>query len=410
MAKISRMVTALLLLCLLFLLPTCTGKETGENMGATSEPKYDEWVQGEDGRWKYVYPLDNKESLEEVKNTILGWLEEADVGYRCTIRDTFYIEGNPVPAIWIYAINDFGEVLDAIILPNHPGEMLDFWHKDHCLNNVRKNEELSYKHFWHFPTSWGGNGTQACGHSGLTSDGTEYDVIFAGSDLPLYDVHMYNFERNSFEKGAFYWNGKGWSQSQTRPPEMNVPIDYDADPGEFDQYRTYKPAESLDAELAVMQSRLEATGLGYRWEMQDEITVDGKTYPVKWMYAVNENEEWVDVVFTEDPDLAYILQQNREIFEELRKEQVTKLNTRYPGRELNEQAARYANRHEYLVQDCFYHDYYFYMDGNPMAMLDCGCLIQTFSWSEEDHEYLEFVSRTGILDKNVERVNVPMGE
>jgi len=368
------------------------------------------YQKNENGQWEFHDPITSGKSMQETKDKIIGWLEEANVGYKYIVRDEFYIEGKSIPAIWIFAVNDYGDALDILILPEYKEKMIEFWHKDHCLKNVRKNEMLSYQHFWHYPPEYGSNGISAFGRSGVTEDGIEYEVIFAGSELAFFDVHNYNFDLDMDNEGVIYWDGTNWAKSQIRPEEMNVPIDYDSDSGDLEQYRTYKPAESLEDEVSAMQKRLENTGRGYHWTIQDSIVVNDVTYPVTWMYAVNENEEWVDVVFTKDANLAYILQQNRSIFEDLRHEQVIKLNNRYMGRILNQNADYFADRHEYLIQDCFYHDYYYYMDGNPMAMMDCGCLIQTYSWSEEDQEYMEFISREGILDKNIKRMNIPIPE
>ncbi len=141
-------------------------------------------------------------------------------------------------------------------------------------------------------------------------------------------------------------------------------------------YQTYTPQSSPDQELQAIQERLKATGRNYTWEMKDSITLDSTTYPVKWMYAVDEEGEWFDIVFSEDADLCYKLYENRNLFQELREKEIQAMNEKHPGRGDVE-----GNMNNWIIQDVFYHGYSFYADGHGLALLDAGMVGLIIEWN-----------------------------
>jgi len=146
-------------------------------------------------------------------------------------------------------------------------------------------------------------------------------------------------------------------------PETTIAPEYQEDPA----FPTYVPEETIDENLQAVVNRLGATGLGYEWEIQDTITLDGTDYPVTWLYAIDDEGEWVDVIWSEDPDFCYFLSNRRDEFATLRQDEINAMNTKYPQR-----GEATFNMNAYLLQDVFYHGYSMYMEGYGLSLLDCG--------------------------------------
>jgi len=343
-------------------LPGCSGGQKGIRVLPMGKENPDPKVH------EHHEALRAAETQEEARDLILAWLEEADPTYKVKVRDFFYKDGERYPGYWIFAVNDLGEWLDVYIADLPAIDLMQLVGGSVATMNglqyYRKNEMSSYFHRLGFPHDYiaGGNG-------GLNDLGHGFTLYFAGNVFAIMDT-------DSEFLGPFYWDGK-WTKGfiLARPDPTAAPQNT---PVPSADYKTYQAAESIDAELSAMQAHLRETNLGYTWEVLDSIVVDGVEYPVKWMFAKNEEGEWVDVVFSDDPDFAYFLNEHREIFWDLREPERSAMNAKHPGREQNGEFTD-----EWLVQDAFYHGYSYYMQGHGLAIQDCGSPWYIREWSDE---------------------------
>jgi len=318
------------------------------------------------------------ETPEAARDLVLQYLEASDAEYRVKVRDYFYMDGEKIPGIWIYALSDLGEWLDVVIADLPADQLMRAVNGSLAsmdgLQYYRKNEAQSYYHKLGFPHEilLPSNG----GYNDLTHG---FTVYIAGATFAKIDVDPEMVD-------AFYWDGR-WTNGyiidrpDPTPEPLNTPVP-------ADDYRIYTPAGSPEEELKAMQERLDSTGRGYDWEIKDSITVGGETYPVTWMFAKNGQGEWVDVIFSEDPDLAYCLKQHSGFFWDLREPERSAVNAAHPGRE-----AGGAFTDEWIVQDVFYHGYSYYMQGHGLAILDCGSPWCVREWSDELARFTTYYSR-----------------
>lgn len=370
-----------LLLCILMLiLSGCSGNREGIRVLPMGKENPDPKVH------EHHEALKAAETQEEALELVLSWLEEAEPNYQVKVRDYFYKDGEKRPGYWVFAVNDLGEWLDVYIADLPVTDLMFLVNGSVATMNglqyYRKNEMSSYYNSLGFPHDYISGGT-----SGLNDLEHGFTLYFAGNSFAVMDTDSEFLQ-------PFYWNGK-WTNGFAlgRPDPTVVPGNT---PVPAADYKTYRPMESIEAEVSAMQSRLEGTGLGYTWEMKDAITVDGVEYPVKWMFAQNEEGEWVDVVFSEDPDFAYYLNEHREIFWTLREPERSRMNAKHPGREQNGEFTD-----EWLVQDVFYAGYSYYMQGCGLAFQDCGSSWPAMEWSDELGFRTRYFSREKILYVNV---------
>jgi len=319
---------------LIFLLSGCTA-EPYAPIGAQGLEASGNYQEDENGNLRYVDPVASLADMDEAMEKIESMLRDADCGWEWVVRDYFYLDGNRLDARWLFGVNAYGDYLDALVLGFPMEDPFLVMDSPTLVFHGRHNEHESYHRAWQYPrtqsdmSAWGINGE-------------EITIIYSGNQTSYYDAGIFNYDMDPLAKGEAYWNGKEWRFSQTHPEELKVPIDYKADPGEFGEYQTYQPAQSMENELSFMQQRLKNTGLNYSWEIKNSIIIDDKEYAVIWMYAVNERNEWVDVVFTDEDELIYLLYQKPEFFSNLREDQRTARNTCDPARELAQGQAHSA--------------------------------------------------------------------
>lgn len=325
------------------------------------------------------------ETPEAARDLVLRYLEESDAEYKIRVRDYFYVNGEKRPGIWIFALSDLGEWLDVLISDMSAEELMRVVNGSLAsmdgIQYYRKNEAQSYYHKLGFPHEF-----VMPGHGGYNDLQHGFTVYMAGNTFAKLDVDPEMTE-------SFYWDGR-WTRGYiiSRPDPTTEPTNTpepDAD------YNTYSPSGSIGEELSAMQERLTAAELGYSWEMRDSITVDGVEYPVVWMFAVNDHGEWVDAVFSEDPDFAYFLKEHRDVLWDLRGPERNAMNAAHPGREVS---GEYTD--EWIVQDVFYSGYSYYLQGHGMAIRDCGSPWCVREWSDELHRFTTYYDRDLALNVN----------
>ena len=93
--------------------------------------------------------------------------------------------------------------------------------------------------------------------------------------------------------------------------------------------------------------------------MQEEITLDGQSYTVSWLSIRNEQGDWADVIFSEDPDFCYILRNHQD--------ELPRLRTVLSGERKEEKT-------DWILEDMFNYGYSYYAFGNVNVLKDCGML------------------------------------
>jgi len=300
---------------------------------------------------------------EEVIAIAMAILERAEYPYtHMKLRSCFYAYGEKYPGLWLYAVNTLGETLDIIVSERSDilNEMVvgdDSMRLG--LQYARKNAAHSFNNRLHTPKDYLSSSTSDFSKT----DNTLLGIWISGTTFPFFDLGYYlklpkesGWDYSDENWGISYWNGEemveGWHRPDPSYPE--------ADPAWYE----YVPAESLDAEIAVMQEKLAAADKGYRWEIQDSIEIDGKTYPVKWLSVLNNEGEWMDAIFSEDPDLCYLLHNH--------KDELADKRTVLPGERNVSTTPRNEFRNQWLVEDVFYSGYGYYEFGTTTAIQDAG--------------------------------------
>ncbi len=295
------------------------------------------------------------DTKEDAAQIMMAILKDAPYPYDYIIRDSISMNGKEIPCIWIFAVNELGESIDLLFYDiEYASSDMDpvVIRNDPVFIWTRKNECTNFVHGFHYPSNILGIGQMI--H--CESKNHLFGISFTGQTFSMLDLRIviYAEEENEtdWDHEFEYWNGSKWV-TITQRPEQSAPFSSDQV-----NYPTHKPEENLKKELESMLTSLETSGEGYNWEFQnDEITLEGNTYPVVWVFAENQKGEWVDILFSEDPDFCYLMTRHQEEIGLQRKTQPESLDRTFE---------------DWLTQDVFYHGYSFYMDGDAHAIRDCG--------------------------------------
>jgi len=336
-----------------------------------------------------VNRIKDSTNMHEAMRHVEEFLRHAPVSYQWIVRDFYYSDGEKLPALWLFGISERGECIDVVMMETDPETLENIVVPDLMNDGVvfyRKNEIKSYRNLHGFPLTLHGSNVRT-----FSSTNENFSILYGGENFAMHDL-------NSRFLAQTFWNGE-WIEAGPRPTAEPIYADT-SKPG----YATYAPAQSMEEELEAIKNRLESTGLGYEWEILDSIEINKTSYPVQWLYAVNDNEEWVDIVLSEDPDFCYLMNEHRNILWELRQEQRDKYNALHPGRaEAAKQIgeAFQGNSNSWVLQDVFYHGYSYFMEGHGLALQDCGSPCTMQEWNDELQYFVSHYSRDAILNINV---------
>jgi len=328
----------------------------------------------------YAKYLKESETVDEAMERVMEVLEAKDIGYIWEVRDYFYLDGKKNDVKWLHAVNQYDEWLDVLISSNS-FFLQTLSGNPNSVRRFRRNEAMNYSNAIQKPL----DGTFMYGiTSSFQNDKKTLTFYSSGMIYSLQDLmNDTGAEIYSADKKAYYTQKK-------RPEATPVPANVKNPP---EGAVNYVPAETMEEEIAAMKKRLEDTGLGYRFEEKDAITVDGKEYPVRWIYAINAAGEYVDIVFSEDTDLPYLLHDQRRIFMGARSAEKTALDEKHPGR-----AAIPADSiNNWSIVDVFYHGYGIYLNGCGYSMLDCGLSQGADEWSDELGSGTFYYSRDAVI-------------
>lgn len=329
-----------------------------------------------------IKAIEKASTPSEAMENAIKRLEAANVAYQYILRDSIYYHGKEIPAQWLFAVNAYGEWVDVLIMEDDQ-KLTEIWNDNTLgIKQYRKIEPRNVSISIGEPLNggWGYGATTK-----FESDNHSFHILITGYPYVIYDLtHEYGWDVYSAEEQKYVKSGK-------RPENWKT-----VDPNPWG-LKTYAPENTMEAELAAMQKHLEDTGRGYTWEMKDSITIDGKDYPVQWMYAKDEAGEWVDVIFTENTDLLYKIHDHRDILTNLRNEDREEINRNHPGR-ADENVGFIDN---WTIADFFYKGYGFYMTGYGLSFGDCGNPAIVIEWSDEYKGFTTFYSRELIFDVNV---------
>lgn len=325
------------------------------------------------------------ETIEKAMSAVIALLDKKETEYHYIKRDYFYINGIQHPAQWLFVINEFGEWADIVFFSEDMETVNNWFYGPQKgvaeLSEYRRNEAYSYNHRVKYPHYDTGLGNAILNQS----DNGVFTYYLTGQLFAMNDIG------NAIGSGEYYWEGKKITTGR-RPYTTCVPV-Y---PNETSRdYQCYMPSNTMEGEMESIIHRLVETDTGYRWEIRDRIVVNSVEYPVMWLYAYNEEGRWVDAVLSSDPDFAYFLHANRAFFQEIRKSFEDSINGRYPERLLSD-----VNAHEWIVQDVFYYGYSLYLDGDGVAIQDCGSVAQMNAWNPDKNSYCTYFSRDCIWGEN----------
>jgi len=370
------------------LLSGCTYSVSSE-----AEERYDskkstdhDTSQSQGTQYSTIQDVLKQESIEEAMMAVEEILKIREHNYRWRIMDHYYdsVSGQSYPVLWLYAVNDLGEWLDVLI-GEQSVEVMEQWFAGTNAFSTRfpfwhKNEMVSYLNKLEFPRGFQGGECDI-----YTSGNEKFRVMVSGQSFAMHDLI------GGVKESNFYWDGH-LKMTSSRPAPTKEPAQREEKEG----YRTYKAASSMEMELEAMKERLRQTDRGYDIEIRNSIEIEGKEYPVLWMYALDREGEWVDVVFSDDPEFAYYLYEHRDFFRDLRQDVIRTWDEKHPGRGKVE-----GNTNNWVVQDMFYYGYSYYMDGNGFAMMDCGSVARMLEWNDELKGFSFYYSRNLVWGLNV---------
>jgi len=314
-------------------------------------------------------------NIEEAMEAVQRKLQSKDSHYQMILRDQIEYQEAMYDCLWLYAINNQSECLDVILSSDY-NLLKNLITKVDPIQFYRKNEIYSYNNRNRYPHHVQ---SPLCGGAGIyTSKNGEFYFILTGNAFAVADIQM-------IVNSSVYWDGK--YQVMASRPAVTVAPEYKEDPS----YPIFTPEETIEESVQAVINRLEATGLGYEWETQDTITLDGTDYPVVWLYAIDDKGEWVDVIWSEDPDFCYFLSNRRDVFTTLRQDEITAMNATYPQR-----GEATFNMNAYLLQDVFYHGYSMYMEGYGLSLLDCGSVFPVREYDEKTGSIATYFTRNEI--------------
>jgi len=323
-------------------------------------------------------------TVEEASAFLEEKLKGFDHNYVWKVMDSYYdeVSKKSYPCKWIFAYNDLGEWVDIVLIQESEEIANNICFGEEytgpCISDWRKNEQMTYNHKLRFPFYYVGGEAEI-----YESTNHEYYAVITGQMFAMHD-----FNNGS---SSFYWDGQ-WKTMGARPNPTEMP----SSPIEEDGYDTYTPAKSVDDEAEAIKNRLSTSEKDYEYEIKESIEIEGKSYPVTWIYAINNDGEWVDIVLSDDSNFPYIFRQHSDYFWDLRQDVITAYNEKHSGRE-----TKGVNTNNWVLEDVFYNGYGFYMEGNGLAMLDSGSVWQMFEWNDELGRFTLYFSRNKIWELNV---------
>ena len=333
-------------------------------------------------------------TMEEAMQRVKAALHLSPLGYRWYVHDKYYLDGQEYPCLWLYAVNELDEPLDVFMIDMQTARAAGMYDEEHDYWRVvpglgmHKNESASFLHRM---------GLDESTHNvdlGLTriSDNGRFAVIISGTDFAFSDLHA------AADTSPYVLvNLKGEQIPNARPTASAAP---EPDP-DFPELRLYTPEKTLDAEWDAMVSRLRAgvalDGVGFSAEEEFSIRVDGQLCPCRRLFFRRTDGRWVDVVFTQDPDLLYRLYDQWEIFRWDRDGLYRMMNEKYGTQAQAKE--RYLLQTNFILQDCFYEEdgYGYVMTGCGLPMIDAGAACFVDDWCWYPYGFSTFVTRDKIL-------------
>ncbi len=341
-----------------------------------------------------VYPLNfsyvtSAHSAEEAMDRVQEILKAKDIGYQWEFRDSIYYQHEKRPAKWIYAVNQYHEFLDVIIMDD--ADLLEEFTAspefDH-FRNLRQNEGMSLQNSFSKPL----DGVLCSGLASFCrSDDLNFGILLVGYAFAIKDVDGRDgYDVYSPKDRAYVYSGLHSREETLIQDDQLPPL--------AEGLKVFEPENSMKEAQESVLSCLQRADPSYRIENRDVILIDGEEYPAQWMYAVNDSGEFIDIVFTEDLDFLYYLHDNRDVFWKLREEDREYLYQKQPGRKQYE-----PTENQWLLIDLFYKGYGIYLYGCGCPAFDCGMVAPCIDWSEDLNHPTMYYSRQWVWGLNVTR-------
>jgi len=328
-------------------------------------------------------------SAEEAMQRVMAILESKDIGYQWSYRDFVYYQHEKIPAQWIYAVNEYHEFLDVIIMDDTDVLEAIVYSFDEIEQymNLRNNEGMSLLNSFSKPL----DGVLCAGVSYTRSDDGTFGIMTAGYPFAIKDIEGEGGWDVYSARDRKYVKSNLCSREETLVPEDQLP------PPVEGMY-VFEPEDSaLKAKESIL-SRLRAADPSYRIEEHDSIEIDGQEYAAEWLFAINDAGEYIDVVITEDTELLYDLHDHQDMFWDLRSKEREGLYTAQPDRKKYDPV-----ENQWLLVDLFYKGYGIYLYGCGCPSFDCGMTAPVNDWCEELGRPTSFYSRQWIWGLNVTR-------
>jgi len=315
----------------------------------------------------------NAATMDGAIECILQTLRDAGKRFYCIVRDGVeHKKGEIYSMKWLYIYTQDHEWLDVFLTENPEDlaairDVYPFYPRMFRSNEAfTKTNELGVPHDdqYYLP------------YSGFVVTNTKggFLMYFDGYPFLCCDLGCPNGSR-------VYWDQT--NRDFYRRPSPTIK----ADAAPLPDFPVNYPKASIQESVDFVRSQLDRTRMGYSWEIQDSITIDAVKYPVTWMYAKNREGEWVDLVWSKDPDFAYFLYNRRELFADLRRVEAEAMQAKLP-----EDMPFIA---QFQTIDAFYYGYSLYVEGVALSILDCGFqgIASGYDASIDEDAWLMYFSR-----------------
>jgi len=281
-------------------------------------------------------------------------------GYRFTSHKTIWHNGEEYPCRWIFAKNDYGEVVDILFVdmgtasalnmlnPNGP----DIFSLD-LSYGMRRIERINYNRNLGETSRYSFNARD----SRVAANGT-YMIYVAGTYFSIQDVG-----------GTSGGNAGVPLDEENRLVRPDKTLPPTADDAPDPELPLYLPAEDVETQIAAMQEALENCGNHYYLFRFGDLKWGGKTYVAQRLFAVSEEGYSLTAVFSEDPELLYRLYAEREALAKQEYEMMRPVMEAYTARF---DLVQPWNGYSTTFCDQFENGYGFIVMGHWDALEDCG--------------------------------------